>query len=125
MMAHPRVGSFTEKVVEMKDLSQVLPNQKSGNKIISCIFKVNDDLRQDILALQTIKLFQKIFKSCDLDLYVMPYRCISNRTGTGAHKFLGGIIEVVPNSNSRDQIGKAYEINLHEYFLKRYGTESS
>lgn len=38
---------------------------------------------------------------------------------------LGGIIEVVPNSTSRDQLGKAYEINLHEYFLKRYGSESS
>ena len=50
-------------------------------KIVSCIFKVNDDLRQDILALQFIKLFQKIFKKCDLDLYVAPYKCISNRTG--------------------------------------------
>lgn len=70
-----------------------------------------------------ISLFQKIFKSCDLDLYVMPYSCISNRTG--AEKLLGGIIEVVPNSTSRDQLGKAYEINLHEYFLKRYGSESS
>lgn len=91
--------------------------------MISCIFKVNDDLRQDILALQVIKHFQKIFKQCDLDLYVAPYRCISNRTGKD--KLLGGIIEVVPNSHSRDQLGKAFEINLHEYFLKRYGSEST
>ena len=38
---------------------------------------------------------------------------------------LGGIIEVIPNSHSRDQLGKAFEINLHQYFLKRYGSESS
>ena len=61
---------------------------------------MNDDLRQDILALQVIKLFQKIFKECNLDLYVAPYRCISNRTGSD--KMLGGIIEVIPNSHSRD-----------------------
>lgn len=92
-------------------------------RIVSCIFKVNDDLRQDILALQFIKLFQKIFKKCDLDLMVSPYKCISNRTGV--EQLLGGIIEVVPNSNSRDQIGKAFEIDLYDYFLKKYGNESS
>lgn len=92
-------------------------------KIISCIFKVNDDLRQDILALQVIKLFQKIFKKCDLDLYVHPYRCISNRTGDDL--LLGGIIECIPNSNSRDQLGKKHELNLHEYFLKLYGNENT
>ena len=52
-----------------------------------------------------------------------PYKCISNRTGD--KQLLGGIIEVVPNSNSRDQIGKAFEIDLYEYFLKKYGSESS
>jgi len=54
---------------------------------------------------------------------VAPYKCISNRTGD--EKLLGGIIEVVPNSHSRDQLGKAFEINLHEYFLKKYGNEST
>ena len=84
---------------------------------------MNDDLRQDILALQFIKLFQKIFKKCGLDLYVAPYKCISNRTGP--EQLLGGIIEVVPFSNSRDQIGKAFEMDLYDYFLKKYGNETS
>lgn len=75
------------------------------------------------MAIQFIKLFQKIFKKCELDLFVAPYKCISNRTGD--KQLLGGIIEVVPNSNSRDQIGKAFEIDLYEYFLKKYGSESS
>ena len=38
---------------------------------------------------------------------------------------LGGLIEVIPNSYSRDQLGKAFEIDLHKYFLKRYGSETS
>ena len=59
-----------------------------------------------------IKLFQKIFKKCGLDLYVMPYKCISNRTGD--EKLLGGIIECIPNSYSRDQLGKAFEIDPDE-----------
>jgi len=98
-------------------------DEKHQTKVISCIFKVNDDCRQDILALQVIRLFQKIFKKNELELYVAPYKCISNRTG--AASLLGGIIEVLPNSYSRDQLGKVFEINLHEYFLKRYGSESS
>ena len=52
-----------------------------------------------------------------------PYRCISNRTGSD--KLLGGIIEVVPNSHSRNDLGKAFEINLHEYFLKKFGSSST
>jgi phosphatidylinositol 4-kinase len=38
---------------------------------------------------------------------------------------LGGIIEVIPNSYSRDQLGKAFELDLYKYFLKRYGSETS
>ena len=86
--------------VETQNKRRPLKDKNKPTKIVSCIFKVNDDLRQDILALQFIKLFQKIFKKCGLDLYVAPYKCISNRTGP--EQLLGGIIEVVPFSNSRD-----------------------
>jgi phosphatidylinositol 4-kinase A len=58
-----------------------------------------------------------------LDLFVAPYKCISNRTGLD--KTLGGIIECVPNSHSRDQLGKAFEIDLYQYFLKKFGSEYS
>jgi len=53
----------------------------------------------------------------------MPYKCISNRTGEG--KSIGGIIEVVPNCASRDQLGKTYEMNLYTYFVENFGPEDS
>mmetsp|Transcript_10055 Transcript_10055/g.9991 ORF Transcript_10055/g.9991 Transcript_10055/m.9991 type:complete len:324 (-) Transcript_10055:114-1085(-) len=119
------------KKFESKQLKfNYLENEKAKKqlnkptKIVPCIFKVDDDLRQDILALQIIKLFQKIFKKHgELDLFVAPYKCISNRTGEKST--LGGIIECVPNSHSRDQLGKAYEIDLYQYFLNKYGSSTS
>ena len=90
---------------------------------ISCVFKVGDDLRQDSLALQIIQIFKEIFHEHDLKLFVFPYKTIS--TITSAHKDLGGLIECVPDCDSRDQIGKTYETNLYEYFLCTFGQENS
>lgn len=71
---------------------------------ISCIFKVFDDIRQDCLALQIIRLFLEIFERHNLGLNLFPYHTLSNRTGPNLD--IGGIIEVVPNCVSRDSIGK-------------------
>uniref|UniRef100_A0A2C9JIA0 1-phosphatidylinositol 4-kinase n=1 Tax=Biomphalaria glabrata TaxID=6526 RepID=A0A2C9JIA0_BIOGL len=84
----------------------------------ACIFKVGDDVRQDMLALQVIEMFRNIFKQAGLKLYLAPYRVVATAPGCG-------VIECVPNSKSRDQIGRQTDITLFEYFLATFGDEQS
>ena len=46
----------------------------------------------------------EIYQRHNLDLKLFPYKTISNRTGEDLN--IGGIIEVVPKTFSRDSIGK-------------------
>ncbi|XP_047123411.1 phosphatidylinositol 4-kinase alpha isoform X2 [Hydra vulgaris] len=85
---------------------------------LGCIFKVGDDVRQDMLALQFIDLFKKIFDQVGMDLYLSPYRVVATSPGCG-------VIECVPNAKSRDQLGRQTEVDLFAYFISTYGDEES
>ncbi|KAI1320618.1 phosphatidylinositol-4- kinase [Mortierella claussenii] len=80
----------------------------------SAIFKVGDDCRQDVLAIQLIAVFKNIFTNVGLDLYLFPYRIVATAPGCG-------MIDVIPNSISRDQLGREKVNNLQDYFVTKYG----
>ncbi|EMC91169.1 hypothetical protein BAUCODRAFT_80102 [Baudoinia panamericana UAMH 10762] len=84
----------------------------------SAIFKVGDDCRQDVLALQLIAAFRGIFNNVGLDVYVFPYRVTATAPGCG-------VIDVLPNSISRDMLGREAVNGLYEYFVSKYGSEDS
>ncbi|KVH93236.1 Armadillo-type fold [Cynara cardunculus var. scolymus] len=84
----------------------------------ACIFKVGDDCRQDVLALQVISLLRDIFGAVGLNLYLYPYGVLPTDPERG-------IIEVVPNSRSRSQMGETTDGGLYEIFQQDFGPVGS
>jgi phosphatidylinositol 4-kinase len=71
-----------------------------------------------VLALQVIAMFKNVFNQVGLDLYLFPYRVLATAPGCG-------IIDVVPNATSRDEMGRTKVNDLYSYFVDTYGGVNS
>ena len=72
--------------------------EKIGNPI-TVMFKEGDDLRQDVLTIQMLRLMDKLWKQEGMDLGMQIYGCIS----TGDEN---GMIEIVKNAATTAAINK-------------------
>uniref|UniRef100_A0A5K3FWI8 Phosphatidylinositol 3-kinase catalytic subunit type 3 n=1 Tax=Mesocestoides corti TaxID=53468 RepID=A0A5K3FWI8_MESCO len=90
------------------------------HKIHQLIFKHGDDLRQDMLTLQLLKVMDRIWKDEGLNLDLTTYGCLA----TGDEM---GLIEVVRNSQTimsiqGQRVRSAMQIDssqLHKWFLQK------
>uniref|UniRef100_A0A7N8XKC8 phosphatidylinositol-4,5-bisphosphate 3-kinase n=1 Tax=Mastacembelus armatus TaxID=205130 RepID=A0A7N8XKC8_9TELE len=78
---------------KMKPLWIVYNNKLLGGDTLGIIFKNGDDLRQDMLTLQILRLMDLLWKEASLDLRIVPYGCLA--TGDRA-----GLIEVVSSAET-------------------------
>lgn len=103
-------------LTELEQLGKVAGKKIEANMALqyksACIFKVGDDVRQDMLALQVMEVMKNVFEIEGLELFLFPYRVVATKPGCG-------VIECVPNANSRDQIGRQTATDLYQYFLDK------
>nr|XP_015818905.2 phosphatidylinositol 4,5-bisphosphate 3-kinase catalytic subunit beta isoform [Nothobranchius furzeri] len=78
---------------KMKPLWIVYNNKLMSGDALGIIFKNGDDLRQDMLTLQILRLMDLLWKESSLDLRIVPYGCLA--TGDRA-----GLIEVVSSADT-------------------------
>uniref|UniRef100_A0A671SHC1 phosphatidylinositol-4,5-bisphosphate 3-kinase n=1 Tax=Sinocyclocheilus anshuiensis TaxID=1608454 RepID=A0A671SHC1_9TELE len=84
---------------KMKPLWIVYNNKLLEGETVGIIFKNGDDLRQDMLTLQILRLMDLLWKEANLDLRIVPYGCLA----TGDH---AGLIEVVSSADTIANIQK-------------------
>ncbi|KAG3072352.1 hypothetical protein PI125_g22539 [Phytophthora idaei] len=63
------------------------------------MFKAGDDVRQDCLTLQLIRLMDEMWREEGLDLAMEPYKCVATSPMTG-------ILQIVPNSVTTADVHK-------------------
>ncbi|XP_055310433.1 phosphatidylinositol 4,5-bisphosphate 3-kinase catalytic subunit beta isoform [Sitodiplosis mosellana] len=84
---------------KMRPLWIVFENSDMHGDDICVIFKNGDDLRQDMLTLQMLRVMDKIWKSHGYDFRMNPYTCVSTE-----HRL--GMIEIVSNAETIANIQK-------------------
>ncbi|XP_041651095.1 phosphatidylinositol 4-phosphate 3-kinase C2 domain-containing subunit alpha [Cheilinus undulatus] len=84
-------------------LKLALINADPLGEEINVMFKVGEDLRQDMLALQMIRIMDRIWLQEGLDLRIVNFKCIS----TGKDK---GMVELVPSSDTLRKIQVEYGV---------------
>ena len=80
-----------------------------SHAIKSFIAKADDDLRQESLSIQLIKLMDNIFKKAEIPLYLRTYEIIITSRSSG-------LIEFIPDSISIDGLKRKTNTDLNTFY---------
>ena len=109
---------WEKRTARYRQQSPFKHNEKWGMQ--SVIFKSGEDMRQEQMAMQYIKLFQKIWKDAKLPLQLIPYSVIVTSPASG-------FVETVPNAVSISSLKHAVTnfVSLRKFFEQFYGPVGS
>lgn len=87
---------FTSNTLPLKIAFHTVDSEDSGG-LVNAIYKVGDDLRQDILTMQMVRIMDRLWVKEGLDLKLVHFDCVA----TG-HKT--GFVEVVTEAETLRKI---------------------
>ena len=93
---------------------------KPNWRLVSCIVKARDQLRQEMFAQRLIQEFYRIFKRAGIPVWLRPYEIISTSSDSG-------LIETLTDAKSIDSIKKNSQlvVTLQDYFVGVFGGRGS
>ncbi|KAJ8393453.1 hypothetical protein AAFF_G00059260 [Aldrovandia affinis] len=93
-------------------------SQGPSNPAVGIIFKQGDDLRQDMLVLQILKIMDSIWQEKSLDLNLMPYGCISTGHNIGMIEIVRDAVTIAAVQRSRGGTTGAFKNDALFEWLK-------
>ncbi|KAG9332477.1 hypothetical protein JZ751_014575 [Albula glossodonta] len=93
-------------------------SQGPANPAVGIIFKQGDDLRQDMLVLQTLVIMDSIWQEKSLDLNLVPYGCISTGQNMGMIEIVRDAVTIAAVQRSRGGTTGAFKNDALFEWLK-------
>ena len=119
------INKFTPEIIKIfgekwSDITEKHKKESAYSKfetysLKAFIAKANDDLRQELLAIQLIRKFDMIFKKAEINLKLYPYEILVTSRKSG-------LIEYLPNTISIDSLKKQIpnDWNLNTFYRSFY-----
>ena len=99
----------------------VFKSRENDNSIV--IFKIGDDLRQDVLTLQIFNIMDKLWLENNLDLKLLPYKVCPTELKAGFIECLVGI--ELDKLQAQDGVAGVLDRELIVKYLRKTGKQSS
>uniref|UniRef100_A0A452GRF7 Uncharacterized protein n=1 Tax=Gopherus agassizii TaxID=38772 RepID=A0A452GRF7_9SAUR len=100
-------------------------NTETLSRNINVIFKVGDDLRQDMLVLQIIRVMDRIWIQEGLDMQMIIYKCLSTGKGQGLVQMVSDATTLAKIHRESGLIGPLKENTIKKWFSHHHPLESS